>query len=69
MADLERIVISHPHIDHFGMAADLRSEQELFPDLPVTEVFIGMSEAISHLDLLKDDGQVAVGEDDRYQAT
>jgi glyoxylase-like metal-dependent hydrolase (beta-lactamase superfamily II) len=34
--------------------------QELFPDLPATEVFAGMSEVIGHLDLLEDDNQVAI---------
>ena len=32
--------------------------KELFPDLPVTEMFPGMSEVIGHLDLLEDEGRV-----------
>lgn len=31
---------------------------ELFADLPVTEVFAGMSEVLGHLDLLEDEGRV-----------
>jgi glyoxylase-like metal-dependent hydrolase (beta-lactamase superfamily II) len=36
--------------------------QELFPDLPATEMFPGMSEAIGHLDLLEDEGRVDITE-------
>jgi hypothetical protein len=43
--------------------------QELFPDLPVTEVFVGMSEAIGHLDVLKEQGRIILGADDRYRVT
>ena len=32
--------------------------QELFPDLPATEVVPRISEVIGHLDLLEDDGRV-----------
>jgi glyoxylase-like metal-dependent hydrolase (beta-lactamase superfamily II) len=32
--------------------------QEMFPDLPATEMFPGMSEIIGHLDLLEDEGRV-----------
>ncbi|WP_408960291.1 MBL fold metallo-hydrolase [Natrinema sp. 74] len=38
--------------------------QELFPDLPATEVFPGMSEVIGHLDLLEDEDRVAISEAD-----
>lgn len=38
--------------------------QELFPDLPATELFPGMSETIGHLDLLEDEGRVAIEETD-----
>lgn len=34
--------------------------QEMFPDLPVTEMFPGMSEIIGHLDLLEDDSRVQI---------
>lgn len=36
--------------------------QELFPDLPVTETFAGMSEVVGHLDLLKDESRVELVE-------
>lgn len=38
--------------------------QELFPDLPATELFPGMSETIGHLDLLEDDDRVTIEETD-----
>ncbi|MEF8908016.1 MAG: MBL fold metallo-hydrolase, partial [Haloarculaceae archaeon] len=38
--------------------------QELFPDLPATELFPGMSETIGHLDLLEDEDRVAIEERD-----
>jgi len=38
--------------------------QGLFPDLPVTETFPGMSEIIGHLDLLEDEGRVEILEVD-----
>lgn len=41
--------------------------QAVFPDLPVIEVFSGMSEIIGHLDLLEDQGRVAVRTDGRYR--
>jgi glyoxylase-like metal-dependent hydrolase (beta-lactamase superfamily II) len=34
--------------------------QELFPDLPATEMFPGMSEVIGHLDLLEDERKVTL---------
>lgn len=36
--------------------------QELFPDLPATEVFPGMSEVVGHLDLLEDETRVEIDE-------
>jgi glyoxylase-like metal-dependent hydrolase (beta-lactamase superfamily II) len=36
--------------------------EELFPDLPATEAFPGMSETIGHLDLLEDEGRVTLNE-------
>jgi len=41
----------------------------VFPDLPVTEVFPGMSKIIGHLDLLEDRGRVALDPDGRYLAS
>lgn len=38
--------------------------QEMFPDLPATEVFPGMSEVIGHLDLLEDEDRVTITEED-----
>jgi glyoxylase-like metal-dependent hydrolase (beta-lactamase superfamily II) len=44
--------------------------QELFPDLPATEVVPGISEVIGHLDLLEDDSRVEIVEmDDVRQYT
>lgn len=43
---------------------------ELFPDLPATEMFAGMSEVIGHLDLLEDEGRVDISRRDdvrRYE--
>jgi len=40
----------------------------MFPDLPVTEVFPGMSEIIGHLDLLEDQSRVTLNRDGRYRA-
>jgi glyoxylase-like metal-dependent hydrolase (beta-lactamase superfamily II) len=43
---------------------------ELFPDLPATEMFPGMSEIIGHLDLLEDEDRVDITEADgmkRYE--
>lgn len=34
--------------------------QTMFPDLPATEVFPGMSEILGHLDLLEDEGRVTL---------
>lgn len=44
----------------------------LFGDLPVTEYFAGMSEAVGHLDVLESRGRVTAREDDgtlRYELT
>ena len=40
--------------------------EELFPDLPASEVFPGMSEIIGHLDLLEDEGAVVRTGEDRW---
>lgn len=32
--------------------------REMFPELPITEMFLGISEVIGHLDLLEDDARV-----------
>lgn len=42
--------------------------ETVFPDLPVTEIFAGMSEIIGHLDLLEDRGLVEPTPDGRYRA-
>ncbi|WP_265112100.1 MBL fold metallo-hydrolase [Halosolutus halophilus] len=50
-----------------GRATAYDLMNELFPDLPVTEVFPGMSEIIGHLDLLEDEGAVVrTGEETWY---
>jgi len=36
--------------------------EEMFPDLPATEIFPGMSEVIGHLDLLEDENRVEITE-------
>ncbi|MFC4540376.1 MBL fold metallo-hydrolase [Halosolutus amylolyticus] len=44
--------------------------KEMFPDLPATEMFPGMSEVIGHLDLLEDENRVVISEVDdvtRYE--
>lgn len=44
--------------------------KEMFPDLPATEMFPGMSEVIGHLDLLEDENRVVISESDgvkRYE--
>ncbi|WP_255151367.1 MBL fold metallo-hydrolase [Halorarius halobius] len=51
-------------IDERGTATAYDLMGELFPDLPATEVFPGMSEIIGHLDLLEDEGRVDVTETD-----
>lgn len=37
---------------------------EMFPDLPATELYAGMSEVIGHLDLLEDEQRVCIRETD-----
>lgn len=66
-------ILDH-HREREERIADLIAEQgsvtayelmeELFPDLPATEVFPGMSEVIGHLDLLEDEGRVEITERD-----
>ncbi|WP_255198530.1 MBL fold metallo-hydrolase [Halorarius litoreus] len=51
-------------IDERGSATAYDLMQEMFPDLPATEVFPGMSEIIGHLDLLEDEGRVDITETD-----
>ncbi|WP_254538377.1 MBL fold metallo-hydrolase [Halomarina litorea] len=41
--------------------------QVMFPDLPATEVFPGMSEVIGHLDLLEDEDRVDITEREGYR--
>lgn len=53
-----------------GPITAYRVMQELFPDLPATEMFPGMSEVIGHLDLLEDENRVVITETDgvkRYE--
>ncbi|WP_254525633.1 MBL fold metallo-hydrolase [Natrinema caseinilyticum] len=82
MPDLEapiRETISH-HQDRKERIAGLVADDEpatayeimkaMFPDLPATEMFPGMSEVIGHLDLLEDEGRVVIEESDgvkRYE--
>lgn len=64
-------VIAH-HRDRKERIADMVAEmgpvtayrimQEMFPNLPVTEMFPGMSEVIGHLDLLENEGRVDITE-------
>lgn len=65
----ERIVeiIEHHHARKNQIAAIVSDQepisayqimQEMFPDLPVTEMFSGISEVIGHLDLLEDENTV-----------
>jgi len=65
-------VIAH-HRDREQRVADLLADgpltayevmEALFPDLPATEIFPGMSEAIGHLDLLEEAGRVETVETD-----
>ena len=51
-------------IDDAGEATAYQIMKQLFPDLPVTEMFPGMSEVIGHLDLLEDEGRVETTERD-----
>jgi glyoxylase-like metal-dependent hydrolase (beta-lactamase superfamily II) len=60
-------IIDHHHerkeaiaemIDDAGEATAYSLTKRLFPDLPVTEMFPGMSEIVGHLDLLEDEGRV-----------
>jgi glyoxylase-like metal-dependent hydrolase (beta-lactamase superfamily II) len=43
-----------------GSVTPFEVMQEIFPDLPATEAFPGISEVLGHLDLLEDDGRVAI---------
>lgn len=47
-------------IDEAGGITAYEIMQELFPNLPATETFPGMSEVIGHLDLLEDDDWVEI---------
>lgn len=51
-------------IDADGPVTAYEIMEDLFPDLPATEMFSGMSEAIGHLDLLEDENRVEITEDD-----
>jgi hypothetical protein len=45
-----------------GLTTPASVSKTLFGDLPATETFAGMSEAIGHLDVLEERGEVAVRE-------
>lgn len=45
-------------LTEIGPATAYQLMDELFPDLPTTETFAGISETIGHLDLLEDDGRI-----------
>lgn len=51
-------------LEEQGTTTAYRLMQELFPDLPATEMFPGMSEVIGHLDLLEDEDRVDITERD-----
>lgn len=51
-------------LDELESASAYDVMEEMFPDLPATEVFPGMSEVIGHLDLLEDKERVDVREVD-----
>lgn len=54
-------------LEERGPTTAYRVMQELFPDLPATEMFAGMSEVIGHLDLLEDEGRVDIDRRDGVQ--
>lgn len=65
-------IIDHHHerkehiaelLDAGGPASAYDLMKELFPDLPATEVFPGMSEVIGHLDMLEDESRVVTADD------
>jgi hypothetical protein len=47
-------------LEESGPATAYDLMREMFSGLPTTEVFLGMSEVIGHLDLLEDDGRVEI---------
>lgn len=49
-------------VDSTGPTTAYQVMHHLFPDLPVTEMFSGMSEVIGHLDLLEDEQRVEIGD-------
>jgi glyoxylase-like metal-dependent hydrolase (beta-lactamase superfamily II) len=66
-------IIDHHHqrkeriadmIEEMGSPTAYDIMLEMFPDLPATETFPGMSEVIGHLDLLEDEGRVDIMEED-----
>jgi len=79
LQDRARETIAH-HQDRkeriFDLIADrepttaYRIMTEMFPNLPATEMFSGMSEVIGHFDLLEDENRVVISERDgvkRYE--
>jgi glyoxylase-like metal-dependent hydrolase (beta-lactamase superfamily II) len=51
-------------LDEMGPTTAYEIMQEMFPDLPATEMFPGISEVIGHLDLLEDEKRVQITERD-----
>ncbi|UHQ96196.1 MBL fold metallo-hydrolase [Natrinema halophilum] len=51
-------------IDEHGGLTAYEVMEAMFPDLPMTEIYPGMSEVIGHLDLLEDDGTIVRSERD-----
>lgn len=56
-ADLARILITHAHVDHVGLAASLVTAR-LFPSRSPLDTFLAVSEVIGHLDLLEMEGKI-----------
>lgn len=71
--DRIRETITH-HRDRKEHMADLLASEgpstayeltrELFPGLPSTEMFLGISEVVGHLDLLEDEGRVEIADEE-----
>ena len=51
-------------LDDLGPVTAYDVMGEMFPNLPTTETFAGMSEVVGHLDLLEDGGRVDVDRED-----
>jgi glyoxylase-like metal-dependent hydrolase (beta-lactamase superfamily II) len=70
--DVERILVTHAHMDHFGQAKGIRdlsgarvyASARLFPKVYESQMFLVMSEGVGHLDVLVDEGAVVLEERD-----